>query len=68
MKNSTILLALIGGGLLVYLIMSRKGTTSTNSDTKIPQCKEDEVLKYSTPNCLVAPCPPIPQCVKKLKI
>lgn len=67
MKNSTILLALIGGGLLVYLIMSRKSATPT-SDTKIPQCKEDEVLKYSTPNCLVAPCPPIPQCVKKLKI
>jgi hypothetical protein len=64
MKNSTIILALIGGGLLVYLLMSKKDSSASN----VPKCKEDEELKYSTPNCLVGPCPPIPQCVKKLKI
>jgi hypothetical protein len=64
MKNSTIILALIGGGLLVYLLMSKKDSPTSN----VPKCKEDEELKYSTPNCLVGPCPPIPQCVKKLKI
>jgi len=66
MKTNTILLALIGGGLLVYLIMSNIGSKQTTPS--IPKCKDDEELKYSTPNCLVAPCPPIPQCVKKLKI
>jgi len=63
--NITILLALIGGGLLVYLVMSNK---DSKPKSEIPKCKDDEELKYSTPNCLVAPCPPIPQCVKKLKI
>lgn len=66
MKTNTILLALIGGGLLVYLIMSNK--KDSGSTPKVPVCKADEELKYSTPNCLVAPCPPIAQCVKKLKI
>ena len=65
MKTNPILLALIGGGLLVYLIMSNKGSKQTPS---VPKCKDDEELKYSQPNCLVPPCPPIPQCVKKLKI
>jgi hypothetical protein len=63
--NSTILIALIGGGLLVYLIMSNKAGKKENN---IPKCKDDEELKYSQPNCLVPPCPPIAQCVKKLKI
>lgn len=66
MKINTILLALIGGGFLVYLIMSNQGSKMTTSS--IPKCKDDEELKYSQPNCLVPPCPPIPQCVKKLKI
>jgi hypothetical protein len=64
MKTNTILLSLIGGGLLVYLIMSNKKETKSS----IPKCKDDEELKFSQPNCLVPPCPPIPQCVKKLKI
>lgn len=68
MKGSNILLAIIGGGLLVYLIMSRKDSKGGNNQNKIPQCKADEELKVSQPNCLVPPCPPLYQCVKKLKI
>jgi hypothetical protein len=44
--------------------MSNKKETKSS----IPKCKDDEELKFSQPNCLVPPCPPIPQCVKKLKI
>lgn len=64
MKTNT-LLALLAGGLLVYILMSKK---SSKDEPKIPTCKEDEELRTSQPNCLVPPCPPIYSCEKKLKI
>ena len=63
MKTNT-LLAIIGGGLLVYLLMKKGNQKEAN----IPTCKPNEELKTSQPNCLVAPCPTLYSCELKKRI
>lgn len=65
MKTNTIL-ALLAGGVLVYLLMKDKG--GKKQEANIPQCKPNEVLKTSQPNCLVAPCPTLYSCELKKSI
>jgi hypothetical protein len=62
--NTNTLLALVVGGVVVYLIMQKKGDKQQN----VPTCKENEVLKKSQPNCLVAPCPTLYSCELKKSI
>lgn len=59
--NTNTLLALLVGGVVVYLVMQKKGDKKQN----VPNCKENEVLKKSQPNCLVAPCPVLYSCERK---
>jgi hypothetical protein len=62
MKTNTIL-TLLAGGLVVYLLM-KKGS----KDSNVPKCKDNEILKSSQPNCLVAPCPTLYSCELKKRI
>lgn len=59
--NTNTLLALVVGGVVVYLFMQKKGDKKQN----VPTCKDNEVLRKSQPNCLVPPCPPLYSCQPK---
>jgi hypothetical protein len=59
--NTNTLLALLVGGVVVYLFVKKDGS----KETSIPKCKDNEVLKKSQPNCLVAPCPTLYSCELK---
>ena len=60
--NTNTLLALLVGGVVVYLFMQKK---DDKKGTSIPKCKDNEVLRKSQPNCLVPPCPPLYSCQPK---
>jgi hypothetical protein len=60
--NTNTLLALLVGGVVVYLFTQRK---DDKKETSVPKCKDNEVLKKSQPNCLVAPCPTLYSCELK---
>lgn len=63
--NTNTILALLAGGVVVYLLMQKK---DDKKEVSIPKCKENEVLKESKPNCLVAPCPTLYSCELKKSI
>jgi hypothetical protein len=59
--NTNTLLALLVGGVVVYLFVKK----DDKKESSIPKCKDNEVLKKSQPNCLVAPCPTLYSCELK---